>query len=176
MPWKNGKGVTIEIAIHPATASVEDFDWRLSTATVDSDGPFSVFDGIDRSLSVLTGDGLVLAVEGLPETRLDVDSAPLTFPADSPTTARLTGSAITDLNVMTRRGRARHRLEQHRISGTRELVLGGADCLVFCGEGEVLVGDVSLAPLDCLRFADCAGQKIAAQGKGRLYLAQFDRI
>ncbi|MDN3711112.1 HutD family protein [Paracoccus cavernae] len=76
MPWKNGKGVTIAIAIHPADASVENFDWRLSTATVDSDGPFSVFEGIERSLSVLTGDGLVLSVEGREDAALTIDSAP----------------------------------------------------------------------------------------------------
>ncbi len=64
MPWKNGGGVTVEIAIHPQGASVDDFDWRVSMATVASDGPFSVFPGIDRTLSVLEGDGILLDVEG----------------------------------------------------------------------------------------------------------------
>lgn len=176
MPWKNGKGVTIEIAIHPADASVENFDWRLSTATVDSDGPFSVFEGIERSLSVLTGDGLVLSVEGREDAALTIDSAPLTFPADSPTHARLTGSAITDLNAMTRRARATHRLSHHAVSGSAELVLNGDDCLVFCGEGTVRVGNVTLSPLDCLRLSGCRDQTLLAEGSGRLYLAEFSSI
>lgn len=43
MPWKNGGGVTVEIAIHPPGASVNAFDWRISMATVAQDGPFSSF-------------------------------------------------------------------------------------------------------------------------------------
>ena len=61
MPWKNGGGVTTEIAVFPANAGLEDFEWRLSMATVASDGPFSLFAGIDRTLAVLEGEGLVLA-------------------------------------------------------------------------------------------------------------------
>lgn len=176
MPWKNGKGVTIEIAIHPADADVGNFDWRLSTATVDSDGPFSVFEGIDRSLSVLTGDGLVLSVEGRDDALLTLDSEPLTFPADAPTSARLTGGTITDLNAMSRRGRAAHQLGHHPISGPASLVLDGDDCLVFCGEGRVTVAGTTLAPLDCLRFRDASGERLEVAGEGRIYLAQFRKI
>ncbi len=64
MPWKNGGGVTVEIAVHPQGASVDDFDWRVSMATVASHGPFSIFPGIDRTLSVLEGDGILLDVDG----------------------------------------------------------------------------------------------------------------
>lgn len=45
MPWKNGGGETVEIAIFPADASVETFEWRISMATVANDGPFSIFPG-----------------------------------------------------------------------------------------------------------------------------------
>ncbi len=37
-------------------------------------------------------------------------SEPLSFAGDTPTTARLLDGAITDLNVMTRRGRFSHRV------------------------------------------------------------------
>src|SRR5690606_25402118 len=82
MPWKNGGGVTVEIAVHPQDASVDDFDWRVSMATVASDGSFSVFPGIDRTLSVLEGDGIVLDIEEQQST-LTVESAPLFFAADA---------------------------------------------------------------------------------------------
>ena len=65
MPWKNGKGETIEIAVFPEGASVDTFDWRISMAPVASNGPFSVFPGIDRTLSILTGDGMMLSVEDM---------------------------------------------------------------------------------------------------------------
>ncbi|MBM7325185.1 HutD family protein, partial [Agrobacterium sp. S2] len=49
MPWKNGGGVTTEIIVHPAKASMADFDWRISMANVAQDGPFSIFPGVDRT-------------------------------------------------------------------------------------------------------------------------------
>ncbi|GMB81522.1 HutD family protein [Shinella zoogloeoides] len=110
MPWKNGGGETVEVIVHPEGAGLSDFGWRVSMATVASDGPFSVFPGIDRTLAVLTGDGMELSIEGLGERLLTPQSSPLAFPADAPTSARLAGGPITDLNVMTRRGAFRHRL------------------------------------------------------------------
>jgi environmental stress-induced protein Ves len=109
-PWKNGGGSTTEIAISPAGASLETFDWRVSVARVASDGPFSDFAGIDRTLAVVKGNGLVLTTgEDAPVT-LSSGSDPVSFPGDTPTSARLTAGEITDLNVMTRRGRFHHRL------------------------------------------------------------------
>ena len=32
MPWKSGGGETIEIAVDPAGAGLDDFDWRVSLA------------------------------------------------------------------------------------------------------------------------------------------------
>jgi uncharacterized protein len=109
-PWKNGGGSTTEIAIGPAGASLEAFDWRVSMARVASDGPFSDFAGVDRTLAVVKGNGLVLTIgENVPVT-LSSGADPVSFPGDTPTSARLTAGEITDLNVMTRRGRFRQRL------------------------------------------------------------------
>lgn len=173
MPWKNGKGVTIEIAIHPQDATVESFDWRLSTASVESDGPFSIFEGIERSLAVLTGDGIILTLEGH-DHRLTKGSPPLGFPADSPTTARLIGAPITDLNAMSRRGKASHRLIRQPVSGPTGLVLNGTTCVIFCAEGQVSIANETLSALDCLRFEDCAALPLQADGQGMLYLVCFD--
>jgi environmental stress-induced protein Ves len=109
-PWKNGGGSTTEIAIGPAAASFDDFDWRVSMARVASDGPFSDFPGIDRTLAVVKGNGLVLTVGSNAPVTLSDATDPVRFPGDTPTSARLTAGAITDLNVMTRRGRFSHRL------------------------------------------------------------------
>ena len=87
MPWKNGRGETVEIAVYPQGAGLGDFGWRLSMAGVTEDGDFSVFQGIDRSLAILSGDGIVLDVAGQPH-RLTMDAAPLAFPADAPASAR----------------------------------------------------------------------------------------
>jgi environmental stress-induced protein Ves len=109
-PWKNGGGSTTEIGIGPGGSSLEAFDWRVSMAQVASDGPFSDFAGIDRTLAVVKGSGLVLMIGNNAPVTLSSGSDPVSFPGDTPTSARLTVGAITDLNVMTRRGRFRHRL------------------------------------------------------------------
>ena len=121
MPWKNGGGETVEVIVHPQGADFTDFGWRVSMATVAADGPFSVFPGIDRTLALLSGEGMALSVEGLGERLLTPASAPLAFPADAPTAARLTGGPVTDLNVMTRRGVFRHTLARHVAEGALPL-------------------------------------------------------
>jgi hypothetical protein len=109
-PWKNGGGSTAEIAIGPVGASLEAFDWRVSMARVASDGPFSDFPGIDRTLAVVKGDGLVLTIGDDTPVTLASGSNPVSFSGDTPTSARLTAGEIVDLNVMTRRDRFHHRL------------------------------------------------------------------
>ena len=69
MPWANGKGVTVELAKAEQGGRLL---WRLSMATVAEDGPFSVFDGIERNLTVLDGPGFRLVGEGV-----DLECAPL---------------------------------------------------------------------------------------------------
>ena len=112
MPWKNGGGVTTEVAVSPADAGLNDFDWRVSMARVEGSGPFSQFAGIDRTLAVLEGEGIVLDIAGRPPISVTRATDPLSFPADVSTAAALIGGPITDLNVMTRRGRFSHRVER----------------------------------------------------------------
>ncbi|MBO9646121.1 MAG: HutD family protein [Pseudacidovorax sp.] len=55
-PWRNGGGLTREIAAgnvdgHDGTG----WDWRLSVASIRADGPFSVFDGVDRVATLVDG-------------------------------------------------------------------------------------------------------------------------
>ncbi len=110
MPWKNGRGITFEIAIDPSQAGLDCFDWRLSTAVVSEGSVFSIFPGIDRTLAIVRGNGLDLTFEPGRTVRLDRQSAPLSFAADIPVRARLVDGPVVDLNVMTRRGRWRHQV------------------------------------------------------------------
>lgn len=182
MPWKNGGGVTVEIAVHPQGASVDDFDWRISMATVANDGPFSVFPGIERTLSVLDGDGIVLDIDGQKIT-LTRESEPLAFAADSRAAAELIGSAITDLNVMTRRTRYAHRVR--RISGSDaaaivETGITGETVLIFCAEGEfALKADTGIAHLgahDAAVLSASAINTIEIKGEGALFLITITAI
>lgn len=101
MPWKNGGGSTAEIAIAPPGASVGGgFDWRLSIATIDGDGPFSAFPGYDRTILLLAGKGMVLTVAGQAPHALDRPFVPFRFSGAAPTDCRLLGGRCEDLNLM----------------------------------------------------------------------------
>jgi environmental stress-induced protein Ves len=110
MPWKNGGGETVEIAISPSDASLDAFDWRVSMAHVASSGPFSRFPGVDRTLAVLAGAGIRLHVAGSDSVSLVRETPPFTFSGDEPASAELIDGPIDDLNAMTRHASHRHRL------------------------------------------------------------------
>lgn len=104
MPWMNGGGVTREIACWPPGAGFDTFDWRMSIATIASDGPFSVFAGTDRVITLLEGGGVHLATgDGAIDHRLDTSWAPFAFPGEATIHGRLLAGECADLNVMTRR-------------------------------------------------------------------------
>jgi environmental stress-induced protein Ves len=153
MPWKNGGGTTTEMAVSPDGAGLDEFDWRMSMARVEGSGPFSSFAGIDRTLSVLEGEGIVLDVAGQPAARLTPASAPFSFAADLPTSAALIAGPITDLNVMTRRGRVLHSVERLAISRPVEIAPRAGSTLILCHKGEAIfpgAGSIRLGPLDTL--------------------------
>lgn len=127
--WKNGGGETAEIATYPEGASLEDFVWRVSMARVEDSGAFSHFSGIDRTLSVLEGGGITLDFDSRGAVSLDRASAPYAFPADVAVSGFVSGIGITDLNVMTRRGAARHFVSR----------LTGADVRVIAPLGKTTI-------------------------------------
>ena len=86
-----------------------DFDWRISIATVTHGGPFSVFPGVDRALAVLDGT-LRLSIEGRAEVSLHPGAPPAHFPGDVPCNGEPQDGPVTDLNVMTRRGKLSSRM------------------------------------------------------------------
>ena len=90
VPWKNGGGTTAEVAAFPEGSGFNTFGWRISMADVASDGPFSVFPEIDRTLIVVEGEGIELDVEGIAYP-LDKTSPKLSFSGDDITTIKLSG-------------------------------------------------------------------------------------
>ena len=99
-PWKNGRGHTTEL--WRATAPDGALLARLSRAFVVEDGPFSIFPGIERNLTVLSGPGFRLSGPGL-SFRCEV-LVPVACPGDVPLTATETQDQQSDdFNVMTAR-------------------------------------------------------------------------
>jgi environmental stress-induced protein Ves len=104
-PWRNGGGVTRELAAWPAQG---EWRWRMSVAEVESSGPFSRFDGITRWFAVLQGAGVVLNVRtpsdsgeaGASEHRLTVLEQPLCFDGAAATDCQLVNGPTQDFNLM----------------------------------------------------------------------------
>lgn len=148
MPWRNGGGVTFEIARQPHTG--DEFDWRLSLALIERGGPFSSFAGYRRAIALVSGSGCVLhGIEAQP--------VPLRTPGDialfcggAAVTCDLLAGTTCDLNLMVR--------EPGSIVAARHVTLSAnsteslrADCdnAVFCLEGEV----ECIGPANDRRFA-----------------------
>ncbi|HEX5340329.1 MAG TPA: HutD family protein [Gammaproteobacteria bacterium] len=113
MPWKNGGGVTRELAVYPADAGLDGkpFLWRISIAEVAGDGPFSVFPGCDRDIMLIAGRGMELGVPGQAPMRVDKPYRPLRFSGDTATHCRLLDGPVRDFNVMSVRGEIEHHCE-----------------------------------------------------------------
>lgn len=103
-PWRNRGGVTRELASHPKAASAQDdaWDWRVSIAEVSKAGAFSTFPGMDRVLTVIDGELLLLTVDGA-EHPLE-KYRPFRFSGEADTASALPTGDIRDLNVITRNG------------------------------------------------------------------------
>jgi uncharacterized protein len=103
-PWRNGGGVTRRIAGHPGAASLQDgaWDWRVSIAEVSKAGDFSPFPGMERVLTVVEGELLLLTVDGA-EHPLE-KYRPFRFPGGAATSCALPTGDVRNLNVITRAG------------------------------------------------------------------------
>ena len=183
MPWKNGGGVTTEIWAEPEGANLDSFDWRLSMADVSADGPFSRFPGIDRTLAVLSGEGIALEVEDGPTLIAGRDGTPVAFPGDVRVHGRLLRGPIRDLNLMTRRGRLVASMRRVEPRQGMALTLDASVSSLICqGAGvSIAIGEEThvLAPNDVLlrRGGGPSITQLVASGDGAaLYIIEIDPI
>lgn len=141
-PWKNGRGITIEL-LHLRDAAGATL-LRLSRASVVEDGPFSLFPGIERNLTVLSGPGFRLTGPGL-NLRCD-PLVPVAFPGDVEVIASETnGQQSDDFNVMT----ARH-LPRPKVIVTQNSQLEGGGSLALYALGPCRVNDEAVAQGDLI--------------------------
>lgn len=96
--WRNGGGETREIVSYPPGDA--QFAWRASIATISANGPFSPYPGIDRVITLLHGDSVLLESEQAQQRLTPLQ--PWAFPGEWAIEARISGSC-QDFNIMTRR-------------------------------------------------------------------------
>jgi environmental stress-induced protein Ves len=152
VPWKNGGGITREVAVSPEGSALGDFDWRVSIAEIGVAGAFSLFPGVDRRMVVLQGR-LALFIDGQAALTLSRESSAVSFPGDVPVFAEPLDAPVTDLNVMTRRGRCNATLARGtELESTVLKPRLGSRLLI--ARSDLTVGseelEVELAPLDAL--------------------------
>lgn len=150
--WANGGGRTRQVAIEPAEATFTGgFVWRVSIAQVASDGPFSMLPGIDRSLWLLRGDGMVLTI-GERAVRLDRPYQRCDFAGETAVASRLLGGPCEDLNVMTDRRRVRAHCELQQLAAGSLLPVDRApQRLVVVLQGQAKAEGIVVDPGDALR-------------------------
>ena len=168
MPWKNGGGTTLEMAIYPegATLGAGDFLWRVSSADVTAGGPFSLFPEHDRLLFLLSGGGVILSGEGR-DVRLDHPLAGHSFRGDVPYGCTLPNGPVTDFNVIWRRDAFECTFQELHPAEKETLSLNGTKSILFSpGEGGEASGH-PLGVMDLLIVEDyTSGTPINLKGRG----------
>lgn len=156
MPWKNGGGTTYEVAIAPAGASLDAFDWRISIAHIEAPGPFSAFPGIDRSIAVLAGNGIILTTSERSPIALHADSPPWRFAGEWAIDCQLIDGPTFDLNVMVRRGRLDHKLTRMRLDADTVITRSGPITGLCLASGYALELATDEGPITKLGLHDFA--------------------
>jgi uncharacterized protein len=146
VPWKNGGGLTREILKVPPDAAA--FDWRLSLATIEQPGPFSAFDGYDRTLVLIRGAGVELDFGSQGRAVLRAPGQLAAFDGGWATSCTLSDGPSSDLNLIVSKSRAETRARLARVT-TPELIhtAGWEETLICCVAGAAQVenaaGDIA---------------------------------
>lgn len=122
--WKNGGGVTREIAVHPAGSGTDDFLWRISAAEVAASGPFSEWAGVDRGLLITHGGPVHLVQRQTQRLTVLPAGQCFNFPGEEPYRCELPAGPVRDFNLMVRRTRAQGDLKTYDGAVVRRLTPG----------------------------------------------------
>ena len=156
MPWANGKGTTVEmLRVERAGRLV----LRLSRSMVVEDGAFSLFPGIERNLTVLSGPGFDLVGGGLHLAARVL--APVAFAGDVEMRAEAVMAPSEDFNVMTDRDVPRPRVWV-QDAGTSPA--GALRALAAGRIGDLLVARYDLVIADQPLHHDMAVIVVQAEG------------
>jgi environmental stress-induced protein Ves len=180
-PWKNGGGVTHEVAVWPEGAGMDDFAWRVSLAELQGPGPFSIYPGVSRSLLLLEGNPVRLEIDGV-TTWLDRQHPPLDFCGSANVFAHPDGRAL-DVGIMSRIGRCRHSCRVVQLEGKAVLTRSAHTEVLMLVEGGPLriassTGVVALDRLESLwlEAQDDTVLHLEAARPARLIVSAFEAL
>ena len=177
--WKNGLGWTREILRVPQDSS--EWDWRASIAEVDQGGPFSIFEGCERELVLLTGNGMRLNFDDGDSVELLPPHGKHPFSGERPLSAELTAGPTTDFNLIWRRDRIATQLLHRPLVGPM-MFFAEADVSWFVHllSGQAQIKDEARA--SALATGDSAwlqpssggGHRLVLDGGGEVLLAKIE--
>jgi len=174
IPWKNGKGVTTELAINDG-GTLEDFDWRLSIASVVEDGEFSDFTGYLRNLILIAGNGIDLQYDQTRIDRLDTLLSFATFDGGCKTIGKLRDGPITDFNFISKTGK--YEVTVNIYMDRKDVKLRASTlCFIYClNEPAYLTSQddnsqISLAPGHLMQLTESDMVNLQINGKNMVVI------
>ena len=176
MPWKDGGGVTEQIAIEPPDATLASgFLWRLSMARVERSGPFSRFEGCDRTLLLLEGAlDLDFGIHG--RVQLSEPFRPVAFSGDWETRATLTRGPVRDLGVISDRARIRQGVCVMDLSDAPVTIKLAPTAWIIALAGRCILAPqgVELQPLESMRLDGEAAEARGLTPDAKLLMVRFE--
>ena len=149
-PWKNGGGVTVDIADAYA-AGVEPgawsgMLWRFGHTRIVEPGPFSDLAGYDRILTVIGGRGLLLDIAD--GATLDVREAfrPVRFRGEDRIVSRLEAGPVSVLNLLA--DRTRYAIDVVILSGGDARALDRTINIAYALENSAIAVDGATLALE----------------------------
>ena len=177
MPWKDGGGVTEQIAIEPPDATLAGgFLWRLSMARVERSGPFSRFAGCDRTLLLLEGGGVDLDFGSHGRVRLDEPLQPVTFSGDWDARATLRRGPVRDFGIISDRARMRQEVRVLDLGAGPVSIPPGPAVWILGLTGRCVLApwDLELGPLEAARLEDEPADARRGSPDARCLLVRLD--
>ena len=144
MPWKNGGGVTVDIAVTMlpgfAAGGWDGIVWRLSRTAIVTSGAFSDLSGYDRELALVSGEGLVLET---PVGEIDVRRPfkPVRFAGEASIVSRLEAGPVEVVNLIGDRARVSIGLCCLSGGAIRACLAGAHIIHAAAGSCELMIGD-----------------------------------
>jgi environmental stress-induced protein Ves len=174
-PWKNGGGVTIDIAAAYLPGAVvggwQGMLWRFGRTGITIGAPFSDLSGYERMQVVIEGSGLVLET---PDGEIDVRRPfrPVRYDGGTPIVSRLENGPVEVVNLMADRRRCEIDLavatanEALALSpGTHIVYAPGQSVSGQAGDGPIAIDSGHALRIDAgsdFRLALAAGQAVVA--------------
>lgn len=168
-PWKNGGGVTVDIA-------VEGEVWRFGRTPIVAPGTFSDYRGFDRVQVLVAGGGLVLQT---PDGEIDVRQPfrPVRFSGETPIVSRLEAGPVEVVNLIGDRSKVR--IDIKVLDEGRSLRFGPGTHIIYnplSASAAELDGTRHDLAVDHALRLETTDTKVLAGRRGCLLVASIARI